>query len=236
MHHKMELFEPITKRRAFEQVADKIKELVFNGALKSGDRLPSEIELAQKYNVGRQTIREALRFLEISGFVTTQKGGSGGAHIEDSVLQAIANSFVDATKMKKVTIEEVLSVRFEIEKLVLTEAIKNIEASDIERIKEIIHLKENEIKEGVKSGYANIMFHKLLAKASKNQVLVIMVDLIMAVINDFVMKTGFGYQRMEREIHEHKRILNAVVNKNEDEAIKLLRRHVKIIQKLLKNK
>ena len=104
MGHKMELFEPIRKRRAFEQVADKIKELIFSGALKSGDKLPPEVELAQKYNVGRQTIREALRFLEISGFITTQKGGAGGAYIEDSVLQAIGNSFVDATKMKKVTI------------------------------------------------------------------------------------------------------------------------------------
>jgi DNA-binding FadR family transcriptional regulator len=62
------LFVPIKDLRTVNEISTKIKDLIFSGVLKPGDRLPSEVKLAQQLNVGRQTIREALRLLEISGF------------------------------------------------------------------------------------------------------------------------------------------------------------------------
>ncbi|MDZ7700199.1 MAG: GntR family transcriptional regulator [Deltaproteobacteria bacterium] len=61
-----------------DKISNSIKELILNGTLKIGDRLPSEKELAQQFQVDRQTIREALRLLELSGFVTIQRGPGGG--------------------------------------------------------------------------------------------------------------------------------------------------------------
>ena len=78
MDKDQELFQPIKNERTFEKVSTRIKRLIFDGVLKPGDRLPSEMELAHQFDVGRQTIREALRILELSGFITVQKGGSGG--------------------------------------------------------------------------------------------------------------------------------------------------------------
>ena len=57
------LFGPIKSERTFERVSTRIKGLILEGALKPGDRLPSENELAQQFGVSRQTIREALRIL-----------------------------------------------------------------------------------------------------------------------------------------------------------------------------
>jgi DNA-binding FadR family transcriptional regulator len=62
------LFVPIKDLRTVNEISTKIKDLIFSGVLKPGDRLPSEVKLAQQLNVGRQTIREALRLLKISGF------------------------------------------------------------------------------------------------------------------------------------------------------------------------
>jgi DNA-binding transcriptional MocR family regulator len=71
------LFTPIESKRTFEEISSKVKTLIFDGTLKPGDRLPSELELAKQFGVGRQSVREALRLLELSGFVSIQKGYGG---------------------------------------------------------------------------------------------------------------------------------------------------------------
>jgi len=70
-------------------------------------------------------VREALRVLEISGFISTQKGGKGGAVIEDTILTTITNPFVDAIHMKKLAMDAVNAVRFELERLIIKQAAKN---------------------------------------------------------------------------------------------------------------
>jgi len=127
-----ELFTPINNRRAFEQVSTKIKELIFRGVLKPGDKLPSETHLAAQFNVGRQTIREALRLLELSGFIVIQKGGTGGPEIVNTVLNRIRDLFLDAFRIKNISMKDLTVARLEIEKVVLLYAMLNMDESDIQ--------------------------------------------------------------------------------------------------------
>src|SRR5665647_401366 len=80
------LISPLKSKRTFEDVCDKLKELVFNGTLIPGQQLPSEHALAQLFQVGRQSIREALRVLEYSGFITAVSYTHLRAHETDSYL------------------------------------------------------------------------------------------------------------------------------------------------------
>ena len=116
---KEKLFNPLKPKRAFEEVCDEIKTLIFTGTLKPGDRLPTELELASQFNVSRQTVREALRLLETTGFINMQKGGSGGPLIVDTILNTISNSFLDAFQLQKISVDELTAARIEIEKMVL---------------------------------------------------------------------------------------------------------------------
>ena len=72
-------YSPVQTRRAFEEVASQIREQLTKGALKPGDRLPSERELAEQFGLSRNTVREALRSLEMSGILEFRKGATGGA-------------------------------------------------------------------------------------------------------------------------------------------------------------
>ncbi|MBW1667866.1 MAG: FadR family transcriptional regulator [Deltaproteobacteria bacterium] len=228
------IFIPIKQRRAFEQVAERIQDLIFQGVLKSGDKLPSEAELAKRYNVGRQTIREAMRFLEISGFIVTQKGGAGGAYIQDAILHSITIAFLNAMKLKKVTIEEALEARLEVEKIVLKKVIEKADPSDLEETKEILKLSKSKIRSKTYTGLENIKFHKALAKGSKNPILIMMVDLLMAVLDDFISKTERGYERMRSEIKEHSDILDCVIKKDARGAEEHLAKHVLSVGKRLR--
>jgi GntR family transcriptional regulator, transcriptional repressor for pyruvate dehydrogenase complex len=64
--------------RTFEQVANHIRKKILSGALKPGDKLAPERDMAKQFEVGRNAIREALRDLESKGIVRLEKGRGGG--------------------------------------------------------------------------------------------------------------------------------------------------------------
>ena len=70
------IFPPYIQTRAFEDVAEQIRDVILGKQLRLGDRLPSERSLAQQFQVGRLTIREALRTLETEGLVSSPRKGS----------------------------------------------------------------------------------------------------------------------------------------------------------------
>jgi DNA-binding FadR family transcriptional regulator len=113
------LFAPLKPKRAFEEISAEIKRMIFSGVLKPGDRLPSESELGSQFGVSRQTIREAVRRLELAGFIAIQKGASGGPLVVDTILNSISDSFLDAFRLKKMTTDELTKARLEIERMVL---------------------------------------------------------------------------------------------------------------------
>jgi GntR family transcriptional repressor for pyruvate dehydrogenase complex len=77
---------PVTRLRpAYQQVADQLRELILDGSLAPGDRLPPESEIGGNFGVSRSTVREALRVLASQGLVKTARGTTGGtfvSHIE----------------------------------------------------------------------------------------------------------------------------------------------------------
>jgi DNA-binding FadR family transcriptional regulator len=77
-------------KRAYEQIADQLRELILVGKLRTGSRLPTEVELAIQLGVSRSTVREALRQLSAEGLVRTAKGTGGGSYITQPSLDRIS--------------------------------------------------------------------------------------------------------------------------------------------------
>ena len=76
------LFRPLKKSRLYEEIVDYIKDLMLQGKLKPSDKLPSERELAERFNVGRPTVREAIRTLGTDGTGGSQPWAEGDNHQE----------------------------------------------------------------------------------------------------------------------------------------------------------
>jgi len=220
------LFNPIKSRRTFEEVSTEIKKLIFNGVLKPGDRLPSETELARQFGVGRQTVREALRLLELSGFIAIQRGVMGGPLIVDTILNTLSNSLFDAIQIRKITIDQLTIARLEIEKVVLNHIFKNGEDSDFVILQDNIFSAKKKIKEGIQAFDENLQFHKLLARASRNPVFEIMLEPIMAVVADFLSRFKPNLEHSNKVIGAHEAILEAIRGKRIEEATQLLETHL----------
>jgi len=233
MNADKSLFSPIKNRRAFEEVSLKIKTLIFDGILKPGDKLPSETDLARQFNVGRQTIREALRILELSGFITVHKGGSGGPIIKDTILNTISALFLDAFRMKKISLEELTVARLEIERVVLNYVMDSIDDSDIRSLQESVNRAKKKIENNIIATEENLQFHKLLAKASKNHVFVLIVETIMAAVADFLSRIGPDVETSGNVVEYHEQILKAIVEKKREKALNLLEKHLLEVRRRL---
>lgn len=217
------LIAPVKNRRTFEEVSDRLKELIFNGTFKPGQQLPSENALAQLFQVGRQSVREALRVLEISGFISTKPGIKGGAVIEGTVLSNLANLFLDAFKFHRASLEDCLVTRRLVEIAMVDLVLRNSDQNDIENMRKNIESAKAKLNKNAPAFEENLEFHRLLAKASKNYVFLIVMELLLSVYADFRIKAGsVGLQQSKAMIASHEAMTNAIAEKKREETLKLL--------------
>jgi len=233
MDESKDVFEPLKTKRTFEEVSELIKGQIFKGVFKPGDKLPPEAQLAKQFNLGRQTIREALRLLELSGFITVQKGGGGGPVIKDTILQRIGDLFLDSFKMKKISLVELTEVRADIERIVLGYVIDRADESDIKRLKKNVREARKKIDRKVPATQENFQFHRLLAEASKNYLFVIVMESIMAVHSEILSRSGSDLETSANVVMYHEEIVKAIIDKDRTGALQLLERHIKEVGRRL---
>ena len=212
------VFSRLHTKRAFEEISAEIKRMIFLGVLKPGHILPSELQLAGQFGVSRQTVREALRRLEASGFIATQKGASGGPVVVDTILNSMNDLFLDVFLSKKVTTEELTRARLDIEKMVLKNVFRVRDEGKIARIRERLNETKRKLEE-VSDGFEdNVRFHKLLAEATGNYVFVILMESLMTVVAHFhsVLKMDTG--TIKNANCAHLRILDAIEKNDEPRA------------------
>jgi len=220
------IFKPIKTQRTFEEVSSKIKELIFDGTLKSGDKLPSEIELAKRLNVGRQTVREAIRILELSGFVMVKKGFGGGTIVKDTILKKITDLIQYAFQMEKISVDEFTIARLTIEKAILNIAIDNADDQDLKALQNNID-KANDLVAKKKAAIdLHFEFHSLLANASKNSAFVIVEGAINAIHRILRSRTPPDFKVSKIAVQDHEKILDALIKKKRERAISLIEEHI----------
>jgi GntR family transcriptional regulator, transcriptional repressor for pyruvate dehydrogenase complex len=138
----MRTFKPIKQSRVSGEVTEQLKQSILLGHFKSGEKLPSERELAEQFQVSRVAIREALRTLENSGFVTTRQGVTGGTFVTELTFQQLSNAFLDLFLAEKITIPELYQVRLLVEPEVARLAAQRITPEYAERLKACLKAEE----------------------------------------------------------------------------------------------
>ena len=129
-------FKPLKQSRVSEEVLRQLKEAIILGEFKSGQKLPSERELTEAFRVSRSVIREAIRALEITGFVGLRHGPAGGAFVKDLSFDHVGDAFLDVFLANKVAIRELADVRYYIEPEVARLAALQANASGKKRLVE----------------------------------------------------------------------------------------------------
>jgi GntR family transcriptional regulator, transcriptional repressor for pyruvate dehydrogenase complex len=234
------LFKPLPAKRAFEEIADQIKDLIYSGTLKPGDRLPSERELAVQFRTGRMAVREALRILEQSGLILIRQGSDGGAFVRDVDPGVASQSVSDAIRRANVSLKDITRVRMALEDLVAELSIERITAEELEELEKSIAETEGLLDECTKNGGSvldpellaemNVDFHILLARATKNLLLEIICESTMNALHSFFAAKAKPIGFFRWHVLQHRAIYDAIKRKDVTEAQALMKRHVVELQ------
>ena len=216
-------------RKAYEQVADQLRELIVSGKLAPGERLPIESALAREFGVSRATIREALRVLAAQGLVRTAKGPAGGSFVTLPTVDHIS-SFVQAnvallTETRHVTLEELLEARELVEVPAARLAAARRSKDDLERLRATVPDDALPLANAEEFTY-NAEFHSCLLEASRNTLLTVSAQPIFTVLQTHLARSTLG-RSFHTSIHAHHlRILEAVEAADADAAAAEMHDHL----------
>ena len=224
-------FRPVATRRAFEEITAQIRDQLARQSLKTGDRLPPERNLADQFGVSRNTLREALRSLEIAGLLELKKGATGGAFIREGGGDAVVAGLSDLYRLGNIRPEHLTEARILIGTEVARLACARRTAMDLKALEANVAEADAASRAGNLARRAEVHyeFHSLLARAAKNPVLIILTDALMEMTRHFV--EAVGYQPNPYVMPSRKRLLTALRAKDGDAAAKEMASMLKRLQR-----
>jgi DNA-binding FadR family transcriptional regulator len=230
-------FAPIQTRRAFEEICQRIREQLVAGQLKPGDKLPAERDLAQQLGVGRNALREALRSLEIAGIVRLQKGVKGGAFIREGDTGRMNQVVQDMLSLGSISVEELTEARLHIQDMVVRLACERATRADFEALAANVDRTEVMTRAGrfLDRVECSREFYHLLAAATQNQVLAMMVHSLTEILMKFIStRVASGGRSQPRLVEKRREFLVALRARDADAACRLMHTHLESVHRLIK--
>ncbi|MDD4766590.1 MAG: GntR family transcriptional regulator [Desulfotomaculaceae bacterium] len=208
---KLDNYKPLR-----ELVFDSLRKAIIIGKLKPGERL-MEIQLAEEMGVSRTPVREAIRKLELEGFV---------------VMVPRKGAYVAGVSVKDIA--DVFEVRSALEGLAASLASERITEEEMEDLEKVFHLitGEEDLLTVVKKDNE---FHELIYKASRNQRLTQIITNLSEQINRFRLTSLSIPGRLKIAVDEHKKIIEAISERNAELANALASEHMENAEQNLLN-
>jgi len=223
--------KPIKVKRASDQVFEQLRDLIFRGELKPGERLVPERELAQAFGVSRPTVREAINKLVTMGLVEHRQGQ--GTFVRSHEATREHNPLAAIIDRGETSLEDLLEVRMGLEAQSALLAAQRATPEDIQRLEETLMAMEAEHVKGHLGIEEDVAFHMGLAYATKNPVQVY----IMRSFHDLL---HYGIEENLRHLWEdpanlpiiqqqHQRIIQAIRDHDPEGASEAMKTHITFV-------
>lgn len=224
------VFKPVTPQRASDYISYQVKEMIFSGVLKPGDRLPAERDLAVTFQTGRMTVREALRMLEESGFVRIKQGADGGTFVRELDGSGMTKTLSGLIKVGNITLRELTDARVAIESIVFESVIENITPEKLAALRSTIEASESQPVDSPQSARPEeaqlINFHLLAAKLCGNGLLRYFHQSLVELSTSFIVQHAPDYVNSEDHTDDHRDILEAIEARDLGRAQAVLKKHL----------
>ena len=215
-----------TSRELSVQIAEAIRDAIINGTLIVDQRLPSEAELSEKFNVSRPTVREALKRLAAQNLIRTQRGATGGAFVnrlrfEDAYGQQITTSTL-LLSMNEVDFETACEARFTLERACAPLSAKRRSADHLATMRAEIH---RQAQPGLSDeGFcaSDVAFHRALVDGAGNPVLSYQLAGAIEAIEPLMNMITFSARSREQIVALHTKIADAIEAKDGELADRML--------------
>ena len=227
------MFKPLAKTRLFESIVTEIREQIQSGVLKPGDKLPSERELAEMMDVSRNSLREALRTLEMMNYVEIRSGE--GVFVKEVSINDLVDPIIDAISVDNVLLFDLLDVREIIEVETARRAAVNGTEEDFLKIKTAIERAEKRVANSGIGLDEDHGFHLAIAEATHNQAFLMIFILISEALMKNMEATLTIPGQPEKTIADHKAVCKAICSRQPEKAAHLMKDHIIKARKNLEN-
>ena len=193
-------------------VFNTLRQAILKGELAPGERL-MEIQLAQKLGVSRTPIREAIRKLELEGLVLM-----------------IPRRGAEVARISEKSLKDVLEVRRSLEELAIELACQRMTEEDMQALEEAQKAFKAAIDQGdaMKIAETDEAYHDVIYHSTRNKRLVQILNNLREQMYRYRLEYLKDTQSHGRLVEEHQKIVNAIIEKNKEEAVRLIQEHIYI--------
>jgi len=220
----------VRKTRLYEDIVGQIQALIERGRLNSGDRLPPERELAEVFRVSRHSVREAIRALEQRGVLASRPGSGTFVAFDDA---AAVDFLAGAVSREKAKLAEIFQFRRMIEPQIAFLAALNADSDDIEACRRIVRSQQEGGARGTHLTNLDNEFHQLLARASKNGIVLRIVERVIDILGETRAEVYQSERRARLSIDGHVRIVEAIEGRDPEGARRAMEEHLEDIEKIV---
>jgi len=233
--------QPVSRTTLSEQVAMQLAGELQAKRWGPGEKLPSEAELCKAFNVGRSTLREALKSLSFIGMIRMRAGG--GSYVADQPSRYMESSPLLARGLltTEKEVNDLCEARLVIETEVAGLCAERATAHEFKQIEKVLR----EMKAAMEAGGAgfsdlDLNFHLAIAEAGKNEVFIGLIKHLREGLEEMIVKSVLLPAGMELAYEQHRALLDALKQRDPGKARKAMRIHLRAFQRgyrvLLNNK
>jgi GntR family transcriptional repressor for pyruvate dehydrogenase complex len=221
------------EEKSYSRIIEYVKNQILGGQIRIGDKLPAERELSEQLRVSRNSVREALRTLEIMGVISSQHGAGNyvTGNFEKNLMETMSMMFI----MDQISYEQISQLRLGLEMQAMMLAIDYMTEQDVTELEEILHSLETETGESrVK---LDKKFHYNITLASKNLLIIDILEAVAEVMDHFTVdlrREILSTPESKKKLYEaHWLIIKSLKTKDKELGREALIQHFNVIDEKL---
>lgn len=214
----------LTRDHLYEQIADRLQEMIVTRGLLPGDRLPPERELCSLFGVSRTVIREAIKVLAARGLVSIEVGR--GTFITNDTGQVALESLNRHFRADQASLRELHEARLILEPSIAALAAQRLDRAGEQRLQAIIERLATSVNDVGTWLRTDQEFHQALAEISGNRVLLMFLTSIVDLLQHARRLSLSRWKTMDEAVAMHCDILAAVLARDAEAARRAMQRHI----------
>ncbi len=212
-------------------VQESLKNYIEANALKAGDPLPPETFLAQQLGVGRNSMREAIKSLESLGIVETRRGI--GVFVKEFSFKPLLDNLAYGLQDSLRDVEELREIRRVLETGLIDKTIEMVSPDDLAELRRVTAQMRKRAERNESFAREDQEFHQLLFRCQNNHMLSALIDIFWVAFNKASNFNNLDNPNPLDTWRDHHEIVEAVANKNVEQARRRLDDHYRGIQQVI---
>ena len=222
---------PGGRRYLYNDIVERIREMIRKGELRVGDRLPPERTLAETFKVSRNCIRQAVQALAERKLLESRQGdGTYVCAADESVL---IDSLALAIQKQGELLGDILEFRLLMEPQIAFLAARNITPEELDRLKVIVCDQQRRALAGMEDSELDAAFHIGLAEASQNKVVRQVMHTVNGILNESRAEVLQSEARRKASVIGHLRVIDALEKRDPDMAFQAMKNHLREVENII---